>query len=162
MTSSSNRIPVVRLIGPAIGASLVAGIVAGLLARLAMAILADAGGSSMMAVVGQLTLGGTLRIVIVPMIFGIPFALLLLAVGRRWRHRPVAVRTAAYAIGATIFPGLLFFTDSEFHLLGPNSTLGPWLFIPTFLAYGALVGLIGDWLVDRGRRVATTERLRGG
>ncbi len=103
----------------------------------------------MMAVVGQVTIPGTLRIVIVPMIFGIPFAWLLLAVGSRWVGRPWVVRAMAYAMAAFIVPGLLFLTDSEVRLPGPNSTLGPWLFIPSFLIYGALVGLIGDRLLDR-------------
>ncbi len=77
-------------------ASLVAGIPAGLLARAAMGILAAAGGSSMMAIVGQLTLPGTIRIIIVPMVFGIPFAWLLLVLGRRWTRRSRPIRLAAY------------------------------------------------------------------
>lgn len=138
-----------RLLIAGAEASLIAGIPAGLAARAAMSILAGAGGTSMMAAVGQVTIPGTLRIVIVPMIFGIPFAWLLLAVGSRWVGRPWVVRAVAYATAAFIVPGLLFLTDSEFRLSGPNSALGPWLFIPSFLIYGALVGLIGDRLLGR-------------
>ena len=68
-------------------ASLIAGVPAGLAARVAMAVLAGAGGSSMMAAIGQVTIPGTLRILIVPMVFGIPFAWLLLVAGARWAHR---------------------------------------------------------------------------
>lgn len=94
-------------------ASVIAGIPAGLLARFAMAVIGAAGGTSMMAVVGQLTIPGTIRIVIVPMLLGIPFAVLLLWIGRRvWRDRNVVVRAIAYAVGALIMPGLLFLTDS--------------------------------------------------
>jgi hypothetical protein len=138
-----------RLLIAGAEASLIAGIPAGLAARAAMAILAGAGGTSMMAVVGQVTIPGTLRIVIVPMIFGIPFAWLLLAVGRKWAGRPRVVRAVAYAVAAFLVPGLLFLTDSELKLSGPNSTLGPWLFVPPFLIYGAVVGLIGDRLLGR-------------
>lgn len=158
MTRPPSRVSALQLIGAATGASLVAGVAAGLLARLAMAILAAAGGSSMTAIVGQLTLEGTVRVVIVPMIFGIPFAILLLAVGRLWRQRPALVRVAAYAVGAMILPGLLFLTDTEFDMLGPNSTIGPWLFIPPFLVYGAIAGLVGDWLLDRRRGSKPADR----
>lgn len=130
-------------------ASLIAGVPAGLAARVAMAVLAGAGGSSMMAAIGQVTIPGTLRIVIVPMIFGIPFAWLLLAVGARWADRGRFIRGIAYALAAMVVPGLLFLTDSEFHLSGPNSTIGPWLFVPSFLIYGAIVGLVGDRLLRR-------------
>lgn len=137
-------------------ASLVAGIPAGLLARVAMAIIADAGGSSMMAVVGQLTLGGTLRIVIVPMIFGIPFAIVVLWLGQRlWRQSNVVVRAGAYALAGLAIPGLLFFTDAEFKISGANQDVGPLAFVPTFLVFGLLVGLIGDWLLARRARTAT-------
>lgn len=138
-----------RLLIAGAEASLIAGIPAGLAARAAMAILAGAGGTSMMAVVGQVTIPGTLRIVIVPMLFGIPFAWLLLAVGSKWVGRPRVVRAVAYALAAFLVPGLLFLTDSELKLSGPNSTLGPWLFVPSFLIYGAVVGLIGDRLLGR-------------
>jgi hypothetical protein len=116
--------------------SLVAGIPAGLAARAAMSVLGAAGGTSMLAAVGQLTILGTARIVIVPMVFGIPFAWLLLWLGRRWSNRPWLVRMAAYAVGALIMPGLLFFTDSEFNLAATNSDVGRWLFVPSFLVYG--------------------------
>ena len=55
-------------------------------------------------------------------------------------------------MGALIVPGLLCLTDSEFNLAGANCDLGRWLFVPSFLIYGALVGLIGDRLIGRGRR----------
>jgi Mn2+/Fe2+ NRAMP family transporter len=134
----------------AVLASLGAGIPAGLLARLAMAVIGAAGGTSMMAVVGQLTVPGTLRIVIVPMIFGIPFAALLLWIGRRlWRDRPLAIRMSAYALGALVLPGLLFMTDSEFNLSGANREIGRLAFAPAFLLYGLLVGLIGERVLAR-------------
>ena len=96
----------------AITSSLVAGIPTGLLARAAMAVIGAAGGSSMMAQIGELTLGGTLRIVIVPMIVGIPFAALILWLGARfWRDRPIVLRGLLYALVAIVVPGLLFFTD---------------------------------------------------
>lgn len=133
------------LIRAATLASVIAGIPAGLLARLAMGVIGAAGGTSMMAVVGQLTIPGTIRIVIVPMLFGIPFAVLLLWLGRRlWRDRNVAVRAIAYAVGALIMPGLLFLTNSEFNLAGPNQDIGRLAFIPSFLVFGLLVGLIGE------------------
>jgi len=129
----------------AVLASLVAGIPAGLVARLGMAIIGAAGGTSMMSVVGQLTVAGTVRIVIVPMVFGIPFAALLLWVGRRlWRDRPLAIRTTAYAIGGLVMPGLLFMTDSEFDIAGANHDIGRLAFAPAFVVYGLLVGLIGE------------------
>jgi hypothetical protein len=115
-----------------------------------MSVLGAAGGTSMMAAVGQLTVLGTARIVIVPMVFGIPFAWLLLWLGRRWSDQPWPIRMAAYAVGALIVPGLLFLTDSEFNLGGANRDLGRWLFVPSFLIYGAFVGLIDDRL--RGRK----------
>jgi hypothetical protein len=130
-------------------ASLIAGVPAGLAARVGMAVLAGAGGTSMMAAIGQVTIPGTLRIVIVPMIFGIPFAWLLLAVGGRWAKRGRFVRAIAYALAAMVVPGLLVLTDSEFQLSGPNSSIGPWLFVPSFLIYGAVVGLVGDRLLRR-------------
>jgi hypothetical protein len=130
-------------------ASLVAGVVSGLLARVAMSILGAAGGSSLMAVVGRLTVEGTIRIVVVPVVFGIPFAAILLAIGRRWGGGPTIVRSVAYGIGALVLPGLLFLTDSEFHIPGPNGSLGPWLFAIVFLVYGALVGLVGEWVLGR-------------
>lgn len=129
-------------------ASLIAGIPSGLLARVAMAVIAGAGGSSMMAQVGQLTVGGTLRIVIVPMVFGIPFAVLLLWLGRRaWWGRSAVVRSIAYAVAGLLIPGLLFFTDAEFKLSGPNQDIGPLAFAPAFLVYGLLVGRIGERLL---------------
>ena len=130
-------------------ASLIAGVPAGLAARVAMAVLAGAGGSSMMAAIGQVTIPGTLRILIVPMIFGIPFAWLLLAAGARWAHRGPFIRGIAYALAALAVPGLILLTDSEFHLSGPNGTIGPWLFVPSLLIYGAVVGLVGDRLLRR-------------
>lgn len=137
-------------------ASLVAGIPAGLLARVGMAVIADAGGSSMMAVVGQLTLGGTLRIVIVPMVFGIPFAIAILWLGQRlWRRFNVVVRAVAYALAGLAIPGLLFFTDSEFKISGANQDVGPLAFVPAFLVFGLLVGLIGEWLLAHGARTST-------
>jgi hypothetical protein len=138
-----------ELLVAGVKASLIAGVPAGLAARAAMAILAGAGGTSMMAAIGQVTIPGTLRIVIVPMIFGVPFAWLLLAAGARWADRGLIVRAIAYALAAMVVPGLLFLTDSEFHLSGPNSTIGPWLFVPSFLIYGAVVGLVGDRLLRR-------------
>ena len=130
-------------------ASLAAGIPAGLAARAAMSVIGAAGGTSMMAAIGQLTVAGTARIVVVPMVFGIPFAWLLLWVGRRWSDRPWPIRMAAYAVAALIVPGLLFFTDAEFNAGGANSDVGRWLFVPSFLIYGAIVGLIGDLLLGR-------------
>jgi hypothetical protein len=141
-------------------ASLAAGIPAGLAARAAMSVLGAAGGTSMMAAIGQLTVPGTARILIVPMVFGIPFACLLLWVGRRWSDRPWPIRMAAYAMGALIVPGLLFFTDAEFNLAGANSDLGRWLFVPSFLIYGAMVGVIGEGLLGRtggGQSTASTS-----
>ncbi len=142
-------------------ASLLAGVPSGLAARAAMAALGAVGGTSMMATVGEVTILGTLRIVIVPMIFGIPFAWLLLAIGRRWAGRPWLVRGMAYALAALIVPGLLFMTDSEFGLSGANSSLGRWLFVPSFLIYGALVGLVGDRLLGRGSSPPTVPATPG-
>ena len=136
------------LVAGALG-SLVAGIPAGLAARAAMSVIGAAGGTSMMAAIGQLTILGTARIVLVPMVFGIPFAWLLVWVGRRWSDRLWPIRMAAYSIGALIVPGLLFFTDAEFNVAGANSDVGRWLFVPSFLIYGAIVGLIGDLLLGR-------------
>jgi hypothetical protein len=132
-----------------VAASLVAGIPAGLAARVAMALIAAAGGSSMTAAVGELTLAGTMRILILPMVAGIPFALLLLAVGRRFTPGSWPVRMTAYGIGALVVPGLILLTDSEFNIPGPNRELGRWLFIPAFVIYGAVVGIVGEWLLRR-------------
>jgi hypothetical protein len=101
-----------------------------------------------------LTLLGTLRIVIVPMIFGIPFAWLWLWIGKLWAGRPWPVRAFAYALGMTAIPGLLFTTDTEFDIPGANSEIGRLVFVPAFLIYGALVGLIGDRLLHRQAPVA--------
>jgi hypothetical protein len=132
-------------------ASLLAGIPAGLAARAAMGVLGAAGGSSMMAIVGQLTLPGTLRIVIVPMVFGIPFAWLLLLAGRRWAGRPWPIRAAAYGLAALIVPGLIVLSDSEFNIPGPNSELGRWLFMPVLVVFGVVVGVVGERLLGRTR-----------
>ena len=136
-------------------ASLVAGVVAGLLARVAMSMLGAAGGSSMTAVVGRLTVEGTIRIVIVPVILGIPFAAFLRAIGRRWEGGSLVGSAALYGIGALVFPGLLLLTDAEFHIPGPNGSLGPWLFAIVFVVYGALVGVVGEWVLRRPARPAT-------
>jgi hypothetical protein len=133
----------------AIRVSLLAGIVAGLLARVAMAIIADAGGSSMTAQVGRLTFDGTARILAVPMLFGIPLAIIYLALGQRWRGWWLPARAGAYAVAALLVPGVPFLTDSEFAIVGPNAALGPILFAPIFPIYGVIVGLVGDWLIDR-------------
>jgi hypothetical protein len=138
-------------------ASLVAGVVAGLAARAAMGVLGEVGGSSMTAIVGQFTLTGTLRIMILPMVFGIPFAWLLLAAGRRWKGGSVPVRMAAYGLATSLVPGLLLLTDSEFNIPGPNSDLGRWLFAPVFVVYGVLVGLIGERLLGRTRPVVVAD-----
>lgn len=56
-------------------------------------------------------------------------------------------------------PGLLFLTDSEFNAPGANSDLGRWLFVPSFLIYAAIIGLVGDQLLGRtgGRSTASTS-----
>ena len=59
------------------------------------------------------------------------------------------IRMAAYSIGALIVPGLLFFRDAEYNVAGANSDVGRWLFVPSFLIYGVIVGLIGDLLLCR-------------
>ena len=143
--------PTLRFLAAGAIASVVAGIPAGLAARLAMAVLADAGGTSMTAVVGQVTVLGTIRIAILPMFFGIPFAWLLLWAGGHWSGQPWPIRIAAYAIGALLVPGLLILSDSEFNVAGANKELGRWLFIPTFVIYGAIVGLVGERLLGRTR-----------
>jgi hypothetical protein len=140
-----------------VAASLVAGIPAGLLARAAMGILAAAGGSSMMAIVGQLTLPGTIRIVIVPMVFGIPFAWLLLLLGRRWTRRSRPIRLAAYGLAALVVLGLIILSDSEFNIPGPNSDLGRWLFVPVVVVFGVVVGLVGERVLGRTRTVQATS-----
>ena len=146
--------PSAQLARASVIASLVAGLPAGLLARVAMAIIGAAGGTSMMATVGQHTLAGTIRIVIVPMLFGIPFVALLLWAGHRlWGGRPMVVRVVAYAVGAMVMPGLLFLTDAEFNLTGPNQEIGRLAFVPAFLVYGAVAGLVGEWFMRRTPRV---------
>jgi hypothetical protein len=132
-------------------ASLVAGVVAGLAARAAMGVLGEAGGSSMTATVGRLTLEGTISIALLPMLAGIPFAWLYLVLGRRWMGRSRPVRLAAYGLAALIFPGLIVLSDSEFNIPGPNSDLGRWLFVPAIVVFGVVVGLVGERLLGRTR-----------
>lgn len=144
-----------RLLIAGVVASLVAGVYSGLAGRLAMSVIAAGGGTSTQAAIGQLTLPGTLRIVIVPMIFGIPFVWLWLSIGRLWTRRPWAVRGLLYALGMLAIPGLLFMTDTEFDIPGANRDIGRLSFIPSFLIYGALAGLVGDRLLRRSRSIAS-------
>jgi hypothetical protein len=58
-----------------------------------------------------------------------------------------------YAVGAMVMPGLLFLTDAEFNLTGPNQEIGRLAFVPAFLVYGAVAGLVGEWFMRRTPRV---------
>lgn len=146
----------------AVVASLVAGIPCGLLSRVAMSVIAGAGGDSTQAPVGQLTLPGTLRIVAVPMLFGIPFALLIVWLGQRfWLQRQTVVRAALYALASLIVPGLILMSDSEFHIPGANEDIGRLAFVPAYLAYGLVAGFVGEWWLAKRANSAVRPEAAG-
>ena len=139
-----------RPVGVAVLASLSAGLVAGILARLAMRILALAGGTSDNFPELRFTVAGTIEVLSVPMLQGIPFVLLLLGLrrflpGTGWR------KPLSYGLAFLVFPGLLLLTDSEFHAGPVNRYLGRALFAPIYFLYGLLAGIVIERFVSSRR-----------
>lgn len=128
-------------------ASLTAGAVVGVLGRLAMLLLTLAGGTSDNFGPLRFTLAGVLLIMVEPMLFGLPLALLVAGL---WPRLPGA-STWRKALGAGVitfvFPGLLLLTDSAFKLNQVNRTIGMALFAALYFSSGFLVGLAANyWL----------------
>jgi hypothetical protein len=134
-----------HMLETAILASLAAGAVIGLLARLAMTAVTLAGGRSNEFAPLRFTLPGLLAIVTQPMLFGIPFTLLLVAL---WRRLPGAGWAKALSAGVLtfIFPGLLLLTDSSFKINNVNRYLGRPLFAALYFGSGFLAGCVIHYL----------------
>jgi hypothetical protein len=133
-------------------ASLTAGAVVGLLGRLAMLLLTLAGGTSGTFVLLRFTLAGTLRIMVEPMLAGLPFALLVAGLWRRLPGSTARVKALAVGVMTFVFPGLLLLTDSSFKLNQVNRTLGLALFAALYFSFGFLLSLAVDfWRQAAGR-----------
>lgn len=149
---------ILRLLQTAILASTTSGIVIGLLARLAMTALTLLSGTSNNFSRLTFTVPGTIRILVVPMLFGIPFALMLVAIrrylpGQGWR------KLLSYGVVTFIFPGLLSLADSSFKLNEANQTWGLALFASLNFTYGFLLGMAIEYLE---RPAQTSEQLPAG
>lgn len=125
-------------------ACLTAGAVVGVLGRLAMLLLTLAGGTSGSFVLLRFTLAGTLRIIVVPMLLGLPFALLVAALWPRLPGATALAKAAAAGLITFVFPGLLLLTDSSFKLNQVNRTFGMALFAVLYFVSGFLLGLAVD------------------
>ncbi len=134
-----------RILETAILANLLGSVIIGLLARLVMTALTLGGGRSDQFSPLNFTLLGTIRIVTFPMLFGIPMALLLVAL---WRYLPGSGWAKAISAGVftLVFPGLPLLTDSSFNINNVNRYLGRTLFVPLYLCYGFLVGGVINYL----------------
>jgi hypothetical protein len=135
-----------RVIEAACFASLTAGAIVGLLGRLAMLLLTVAGGRSDNFAPLRFTLAGVLLIVVQPMVFGLPFALLVAALWRRVPGASARGKAMAAGVVSFVFPGLLLLTDSSFKLNPVNRTVGLALFAALYFSFGFLVGLaVNHW-----------------
>lgn len=142
-----------RLVAITLLGAFLAGIVAASLGRVAMRLIAVAGGDSIDFVNLNFTLEGTTSILVRETVFASPLALLLLAVRRRLPG--VGCRkVVAYGLAFVLFPGFLLLTDSEFNRNSVNATYGRALFTVCYFSYGAVVG----WVIETlDRRSALPE-----
>lgn len=140
------RVP--GILETAIIANLLGGLVFGLLARLAMTVISLAGGRSNEFPPLTVTLAGTITIVTLPMLFGLPLALLLVAF---WRYLPGSGWAKAISAGVVtlVFPGLLQLTSSSFNINNATRYVGLALFVPLLFGYGFLVGGVIHYLNNR-------------
>jgi len=132
-----------RLIAITVLGALLAGVVAASLGRVAMRLIAVAGGDSFDFVNFTFTLEGTTSILVRETVFALPLALLLLTV-RKWLPGVGYRKVIAYGLAFVVFPGLLLLTDSEFNTNSVNATYGRALFMVCYFLYGALVG----WVIE--------------
>lgn len=132
------RLTAITLLG-----AFLAGVVAASLGRVAMRIIAVAGGDSFDFVNLNFTLEGTTSILLRETVFALPLALLLLA-ARKWLPGVGYQKVVAYGLAFVVFPGLLLLTDSEFSRNSVNATYGRALFTVCYFSYGALVG----WVIE--------------
>lgn len=138
--------------GMGVGAGVTAGVLWGIGARIAMRAVALADGGPT-----EFTIGGTLLILFVGALFGIPLGLLFAAV-RRWL--PGSGRQKGLAFGG----GLLALLVVPFALLGAGDIggdvldapvlIGTGLFASLFVGYGLAVEAAMDWIERRVAGVA--------
>lgn len=140
-----------RLIAIAVLGALIAGVVAASLGRVAMRLIAVAGGDSFDFVNFNFTLEGTTSILVRETVFALPLALLLLAV-RKWLPGVGYQKVIAYGLAFVVFPGLLLLTDSEFNKNSVNATYGRALFTACYFSYGAAVGWVIETIDRRSAR----------
>lgn len=135
-------------------ASLVSGLVVGVLARAAMTALTLAGGRSDNFAPLTFTVPGTITIVTLSMLAGIPIAMLLVTF---WRFMPGSGWIKALSAGMVtlVFPGLLLLMDSAFKLNNANRYYGTALFASLYFGYGLLAGVMIEIL----NKHATTPNL---
>ncbi len=132
-------------------AGMLGGVVAGVGARVAMRIVALATSG-----VGSFSLGGTLAILIVGVILGMPFGMLFVGVRRWLPGAPLwkgLIFGAALALIFVAPPFLLIEPEGELALVSPLIGLG--LFAPLPLAYGVVVAFAAERL---GQKYATAPR----
>lgn len=137
-----------RLIAITLLGALLACVVAASLGRVAMRLIALAGGDSFDFVNLNFTLEGTTSILLRQTVAALPLALLLLAI-RKWLPGVGYRKVAAYGFAFLLLPGLLLLTDSEFNRNGVNATYGRALFMVCYFSYGALVGWVIETLDQR-------------
>jgi hypothetical protein len=155
-----------RLAVASLAGAIVGFLVGGVGGRLAMSLLAglnaeDAGTVSDDGfTMGQVTLGGTLNLLLVGTVLGILGGGIYLSV-RDLRVGPTWFRSASVAVGVTVVIGaFLVHSDGvDFTLLGPTyAAIGLILAIPLVYAL-ALPPLTDKWLSSESRLMKTTNRL---
>lgn len=148
-----------RLIAITVLGALLAGVVAASLGRVAMRLIAVAGGDSFDFVNFHFTLEGTISILVGVTVSALPLALLLLAI-RKWLPGVGYRKVIAYGLAFTVFPGLLLLTDSEFNKSSVNATYGRALFVVCYFSYGALVGWVIETLDQPSSRTVRPTKIR--
>ena len=141
----SGRSALAARVSRSVPAGMVGGAVFGVGIRVAMRIAAIAEGEGT-----EFTIGGTVGIVMVGIIFGAAFGPVAVMVGRSWRRHPVAGAALAGApLGLAL---VMLIGGSEIFELG-----NPMANFLTFGCSGAAFGSITAWRVER-RRVESAAR----
>lgn len=129
-------------------AGLIAGVVTLAAARVAMRVLAMAGGSSDFFPSMVFTLDGTFAVVI-EALAAIPLGFAFVAL-RHWLPRPGWRAGLAYGVALLLALGVPFLLgNGEFQGDRPNAGLGRVLFAPLFLLFGVVLGTVAAWLERR-------------
>jgi hypothetical protein len=151
--------PLARFCLVVLTANTFAGVIVALLARLAMSIVTWAGGYSENFAENTFTIGGMAHLVISLIVFGLPFAAMVVGLrrfvpGSCWR------KLLLFGLITLVFPGLPGLTDSSFQLSWANQYVGRAAFALVYFLYGVLLGVVIERVgPPEGGRTRATPRL---